>query len=120
LVILVVAYLLFGPEKMLEFAAAAGRLLRRLKSEWTALQLELQAQKLKEEFEKQTREGEDKVRSYLGGEKVSEPKSQVQIMKDLLEEKVEKPSREGRKKEPPSLEDLAAGRGPVVDDREGS
>jgi TatA/E family protein of Tat protein translocase len=87
LVILVVALLLFGPEKMMEFAVQMGRLVRRLKQEWAQLQMELEMRELRERWKKDAEEGEKKVRQYLEG-----------------------------KTEKPTIEELVDGKAPVVDD----
>ena len=52
LVILAVAFLLFGPEKMLEFATNIGRMVRKLRQEWAQIQMEMELSRLKEELKK--------------------------------------------------------------------
>lgn len=99
LLILAVAFLIFGPEKMLELATQLGRLVRRIKQEWNNIQMELQMEELKRELKKQQEEGEKKVREYLQGAKPKKESNQ----RELLEKQL-------------SMEDLVEGRAPIVDD----
>jgi len=99
IVILAVAFLIFGPEKMLEFAIQLGRLIRRLKQEWNNIQLELQMEELKRELKKQQEEGEEKVRRYLQGETPKKETNQGEILERHL-----------------SMEDLVEGKAPIIED----
>ena len=94
LVILAVAFLIFGPEKMMEFATQLGKVVRRLKQEWHKIQLELQMEELKREWKKQQEEGEKKVRQYLQGGITEKETENKQL----------------------SMEDLVKGNTPIVDD----
>jgi Sec-independent protein translocase protein TatA len=113
LVILLVALVVFGPEKMLEFATQMGRFVRKMKQEWAQIQLELQMQELKKKLDMQTKEGEEKVKQYLFGETPTQPVSQRQFLP-----RGEEGGRETQKVEPKnlSMEDLFSGKAPVVDD----
>ena len=86
LVILAVAFLLFGPEKMLEFATNIGRMVRKLRQEWTQIQMEMELSRLKEELKKNQEEGENKVKRYLSGEVQDKPSSQKEILETTMEE----------------------------------
>jgi len=116
LLILAVAFLIFGPEKMLEFATQLGRLVRKIKQEWASIQLEAEMNRLKEQLQKQTLEGESKVKAYLSGKIKEKPKTQKEIMKEFLseEDSKEEPS-EDKKEKPPTLEDLTQGKAPIVE-----
>jgi sec-independent protein translocase protein TatB len=81
LVILVVALLVFGPERMLEFATQMGRFVRKMRQEWAQIQMELQMQELKKKLEMDTKEGEEKVKKYLFGETPPQPVSQTEFLK---------------------------------------
>jgi Sec-independent protein translocase protein TatA len=100
LVILTVAFLVFGPEKMLEFATQLGKLVRRIKQEWNNIKLELQMEELKRELKKQQEEGEKKVREYLRQEK---PLKKETNQREILERQL-------------SMEDLVNGNAPIVGD----
>ncbi len=116
LLILAVAFVVFGPEKMLEFATQLGRIVRKVRQEWASIQLELQAAELKEQLKKTTLEGEQKVKQYLSGETEQKPKSQKEFLDQLVgETKTEPPKGETPKKEL-TMEDLFSGNAPVVDD----
>jgi len=116
LLILAVAFLVFGPEKMLEFATQLGRLVRKIKQEWASIQLEAEMSRLKEQLTKQTLEGESKVKAYLSGEVKEKPKTQKEIMKEFLsEEDSKKEPSEEKKEKPPTLEDLTQGKAPIVE-----
>lgn len=113
LVILAVAFLVFGPEKMLEFATQLGRLLRRVKQEWAAFQLELEMEKLKEELKKTTSEGEQKVKNYLSSDTTPAPKTG----KDFLDQMVQQ--EEKKEQEPKgelTMEELFSGKAPVIEE----
>ena len=86
LVILAVAFLLFGPEKMLEFATNIGRMVRKLRQEWAQIQMEMELSRLKEELKKSQEEGENKVKRYLSGEAQDKPRSQKEILETTMEE----------------------------------
>jgi len=116
LLILAVAFLVFGPEKMLEFATQLGRLVRKIKQEWASIQLEAEMNRLKEQLTKQTLEGEGKVKAYLSGEVKEKPKTQKEIMKEFLsEEDSKKEPLEEKKEKLPTLEDLTQGKAPIVE-----
>ncbi len=119
LLILVVAFLVFGPEKMLEFATQLGRLVRKIRQEWASLQMEAEMARLKEELNRTSLEGERKIRSYLSGKKETKPKTQKEFLKEFLSEetsgKGESPE-DKRSGKNLSMEDLVSGGGPVVDD----
>jgi len=116
LLILVVAFLVFGPEKMVEFATQLGRIVRQIKKEWASIQLEAQMAQLKEELKKQTLESEEKVKAYLSGEVKENPKTQKEIMKEFLsEEDSKKEPLEEKKEKLPTLEDLTQGKAPIVE-----
>ena len=119
LLILVVAFLVFGPEKMLEFATQLGRIVRQIKKEWASIQLEAQMAQLKEELKKQTLESEQKVKAYLSGEDKKEAKTQKEILNEILsqngDKEENKPKKEG---EFPTLEELARGEAPLVEPSE--
>jgi len=102
LVILAVAFILFGPEKMLEFATQLGKFLRKIKKEWATFQMELEIEKLKEELKKTTSEGEEKVKNYLRSEEKPKPKTGKEFLEERLKEI--------------TIEDLAEGKAPVVED----
>ncbi len=112
LVILLVALVVFGPEKMLEFATRMGRFVRKMKQEWAQIQLELQMQELRKKLDTQTKEGEEKVKQYLFGETPTQPVSQRQFLPQG-----EGGGRETQKVELKnlSMEDLFSGKAPVVD-----
>ncbi|RTZ59438.1 MAG: hypothetical protein DSZ31_03960 [Gammaproteobacteria bacterium] len=86
LVILAVAFLVFGPEKMLEFATNLGRMVRKLRQEWAQIQMEMELSKLKEELKKTQEEGKSKVKEYLSGETNLKPRSQKEILETTMEE----------------------------------
>ncbi len=119
LLILVVAFLVFGPEKMLEFATQLGRLVRKIRQEWASIQMEAEMARLKEELNRTSLEGERKVRSYLSGETETRPKTQKEFLKEFLSEERTENSRspkERKDRKSLSMEDLVSGGGPVVDD----
>ncbi|HID79811.1 MAG TPA: hypothetical protein EYH48_00035 [Aquifex aeolicus] len=86
LVILAVAFLVFGPEKMVEFAANLGRIVRKLRQEWVQIQMEMELSKLKQELRKKQEDGESKVKGYLSGETDLKPRSQKEILETTMEE----------------------------------
>ena len=116
LLILVVAFIVFGPEKMLEFATQLGRIVRKVRQEWASIQLELQAAELKEQLKKTTLEGEQKVKQYLSGETEQKPKSQKEFLDQLVEGNKSEPPKGGESKRELTMEDLFSGNAPVVDD----
>ena len=107
LVILAVAFIVFGPEKMLEFATQLGKFMRKLKKEWATFQMELEMEKLKEELKKNTLEGEEKVKNYLSSKETPKPKTG----KEFLEQQLEK-----EEKKEITMEELFKGNSPVVED----
>ena len=116
LLILVVAFVVFGPEKMLEFATQLGKIIRKVRQEWASIQLELQAAELKEQLKKTTLEGEQKVKQYLSGETEQKPKSQKEFLDQLVGETKTEPSKGETSKKELTMEDLFSGNAPVVDD----
>jgi Sec-independent protein translocase protein TatA len=117
LLILAVALIVFGPEKMLEFAVQLGKMVRRIRSEWTQIQMELQMAELKEQLKKQTSEGESKVKEYLSKDE-TKPKSQKEFLEQMINPKgegKEKPTQKEEKKEI-TIEDLFSGNAPIVED----
>jgi len=115
LLILTVALIVFGPEKMLEFATQLGKIVRRIKQEWVSIQMELQAAELKEQLKKTTLEGEQKVKQYLSGETDNKPKSQKDFLNQLMEDK-DKTSDEKKQNTNLTMEELFRGNAPVVED----
>ena len=116
LLILAVAFIVFGPEKMLEFATQLGRIVRKIRQEWASIQLELQAAELKEQLKKTTLEGEEKVKQYLSGDVEQKPKTQKDFLDQMVgENKTEPPKGETSKKEL-TMEDLFKGNAPIVED----
>jgi len=107
LVILAVALIVFGPEKMLQFAGELGKWIRKAKQEWAQIQMELEMQDLKRKWEKEAKEGEEKVKQYLFGE--TEKKTEG-------EEQPSKTSSVNAKPSQLSMEDLVSGKAPVVED----
>jgi len=109
LLILAVAFIVFGPEKMLEFATQLGRFIRKIRSEWAQIQMELQAAELREQLKKQTLEGEDKVKKYLLGENENKPKTQKEFLERMTDQG-------GEEKKELTMEDLFSGNAPVVEE----
>ena len=64
--------MLFGPEKMLEFAFQMGKLVRKIKQEWASLQMEMEMERLREELKKRSAEGEEKVRGKKRGKETDD------------------------------------------------
>lgn len=118
LLILAVAFIVFGPEKMLEFATQLGRLMRRLRSEWAQIQMEIQAAELKEQLKKQTSEGETKVKEYLSKEE-TKPKSQKEFLEQMINQPTEKEKEKSQKEDKKELtiEDLFSGNAPVLEEQ---
>ena len=116
LLILAVAFIVFGPEKMLEFATQLGRIVRKVRQEWASIQLELQAAELKEQLKKTTLEGEEKVKKYLSGETEQKPKSQKEFLNQIVEEDKPEPAKGETSKKELTMEDLFKGNAPVVGD----
>ncbi len=107
LVILLVALIVFGPEKMLQFATELGKWIRKAKQEWAQIQMELEMQDLKKRWEKDAKEGEEKVKQYLFGDGG----------KKAAGDKQTSPTPEGDAKPSQlSMEDLVSGKAPVVGD----
>ncbi len=106
LVIFAVALLVFGPEKMMQFAVELGRFLRKAKQEWAKIQMEIELQGLKKEWQQQAKEGEEKVKKYLFGEN-TENKSE----EGEKNGKTQSVSPQGT-----TLEDLVKGNAPILEE----
>ncbi len=107
LVILAVAFIVFGPEKMLEFAAQLGKLIRRVKQEMAEIQLGMEMEKLREDLKKQTLEGEQKVKALMEDKVAFQQKKPKEFIDEFLQ-KEGKPNL--------SMEELFQGKAPVVED----
>jgi Sec-independent protein translocase protein TatA len=107
LVILAVAFIVFGPEKMLEFAAQLGKLVRRIKQEMAEIQLDMEMEKLREDLKKQTLEGEQKVKALMEDKVTFQQKKPKEFIDEFLQ-KEGKPNL--------SMEELFQGKAPVVED----
>jgi Sec-independent protein translocase protein TatA len=116
LVILAVALIVFGPEKMLQFATELGKWVRKIKQEWAQIQMELEMEELKKKLDLEMREGEEKVKKYFSGEVENKTVSQAEIMNKVLGDNKGEKSGGEVKPSQLSMEDLVSGKAPIVDD----
>jgi len=83
LLILLVALLVFGPEKMLQLAVELGRFIRKIQAEFKQFQLELEMENIKQKRIKEQQETTKKIEELIKSPS-DETKNDGKTQKDFL------------------------------------